>query len=292
MGPRARRAECPAYALTGVAVGLSLLARVDTVFLVGLLGLFELLSKTTRQYLVWAIGAAVLIVTPWWSYSFLRFATPVPQSGAAVREQIEAVHRPVFLDARFQIAWGVGSVLASPFVELQGVRSELVLGRKREHAAAGVGILIASFILWSSWRRRGLHPGDRDGLRALGTAAVVVLCFYVFYVPALWFFRRYMEPVHAILGISIALTVAGFLARGWARWVAASLLTVGFLASAFVSGRWLVAPERAPLDTNLSGAKGYGAPAREILAMLPPGAVLGAMQSGALGYWANEPGQA
>ena len=63
-------------------------------------------------------------------------------------------------------------------------------------------------------------------------------------------------------------------------------LSLACAVAVVVTGsRFFVTP-RSTLDGGYDGAKGYRVPAKQILAAAPSGAVLGALQSGALGYFA------
>jgi hypothetical protein len=58
------------------------------------------------------------------------------------------------------------------------------------------------------------------------------------------------------------------------------------LAPALRAWIYVVETPGGTVDVGLLGAKGYGEPARQILDRAPDDAVLGALQSGALGYYA------
>lgn len=54
------------------------------------------------------------------------------------------------------------------------------------------------------------------------------------------------------------------------------------------SARLLRAQPEGSIDDGYEGAKGYAEVARDVLAQLPPGAVVSSLQSGALGYFAAQ----
>lgn len=118
---------------------------------------------------------------------------------------------------------------------------------------------------------------------------VVLWLFYTFYVPAIWFFTRYLAPVHACLSVLLGLFVARFAAErgnqaeGRRAYVALSCL---IFLTGWHSARYLYVEPPGSLDRGNRGAKGYRQAAHEMLRRLPAGAVVGALQSGALGYYA------
>ncbi len=61
---------------------------------------------------------------------------------------------------------------------------------------------------------------------------------------------------------------------------------IALAASLFQSALWIRQDPLTTPDVSLHGAKGYREVTRDALALLPEAAVLGAFQSGALGYYA------
>src|SRR5690606_13445496 len=92
----------------GVLAGLSLLARVDAAFLVFFLGVIVLLRRNARGVAALA-GVALLVVAPWWLYSWAHFGSVVPESGAAVRDVV-GMHQEIYLTLPKQIGWALGTL--------------------------------------------------------------------------------------------------------------------------------------------------------------------------------------
>jgi len=280
------------FALAGALAGASILARIDAVFLVGALGAFELARGRRGGALVAAAGGAALVL-PWWSYELLRFGTVVPESGAAVRAQA-AVHQALHLTAPKQLAWAVGAVLEAPIGRALDLRrfffEHVELGLAATAAALGaVGLAIA----------RGVREDPRAAAPVRAHLAFGAACwlFYALYVPAVWFFPRYTSPMHVTSTLLLALLVAWAWERGASigsrRAAAAGPIALGVVAAlpGVESLRYLVyAPPNGTMDAALHGAKGYRAPERWIASRAPRGAVIGALQSGALAYYADGAG--
>lgn len=271
----------------GLLWGLALLARVDTAFAVLPFGL-ALLARREWRRLCAAATAALAVVLPWWAYSTVVFGTPVPESGPAVR-QYALLHRELYLTTQGQLAAALGTLLPTPFVHSRALR-EMVF---ESSAWAGLGtaayaalVAAVGLVLDRSYRRDGSRAPVLPVLLAWGGA---ILAFYVFVVPAAWFFPRYLLPCALVAGLLAAGALASGLERARAPWARGglALLACVLLVPGLLSAWDLLRVETTgTLDAGLHGAKGYRRAAQEILAAVPAGSVVGAMQTGALTYFA------
>ncbi|HWL84670.1 MAG TPA: hypothetical protein VNO21_02645, partial [Polyangiaceae bacterium] len=257
---------------------------IDAVVVLSVLALVAVAGASPRGR-VWAALGAALIAGPWWIYQVAQFGTIVPSSGEAVRVQV-AEHRAHYLTSLGQLGWALGAVFEPWVARLADVR--LLFYRQTWLTAVLAPAAFAGAMAWL-WRSALVRE-----VRAYIAGALFLFPFYALYVPALWFFPRYLAPVHA----AVALLVAIGLAR--ARYGAAPRLGVWsparvgrLLASAVVAlscavdvGYLFSHPARST-DEDLHGAKGYREAALAVLDMSPRGAVLGALQSGALSYFAD-----
>ena len=272
-----------AFAFAGALAGVSLLARVDTAFVVGLIGGVELLRGNRRGVMVASV-VALVVVAPWWGFELSRLHTLIPESGAAVREQA-AVHQAGYLTFGRQLAGAFGNVVGPPFVDLPLLRDVT----SSVPALGVVGfVLVEVGLVYGALR--AFAGRETSAVRLFVLATVALVAFYAVHVPALWFFRRYLSPAHLAITLVLA-TGFGVLSKHSARPRLLVAVKVGLgLACAvavLVTGSKLFVTPRSTLDGGYDGAKGYRAPAKQILAAAPPGAVLGALQSGALGYFAS-----
>jgi hypothetical protein len=265
------------YAITGILAGLALLARLDSAFLVLGLGVVAMIELKDRAPLfARIIAAAALVVAPWWIYASLRWGSPIPESVAALHASLEAQGAPWAKT----LAW-LGASLV-PFADAPRLRLFVV-----EHDAAGAVVALGAPLAIALLVRR---TAKERLVLALAAQAVALGLLYALWLPAVWSFRRYLEPVYALLVLIGALALARALAPDpaavWRRLTAALVfvLALGFGLSA--AGRVLrgfgVGEER-----GLNGGKGMAVPAREVMRLLPEGAVVGAFDSGALAYFAR-----
>jgi hypothetical protein len=270
----------------GATFGLAVLARIDA-GMAALLFALSAVADRNRRLTVVVGSVAVAVVAGWWGYELWHFRTVIPASGGAVRE-IAEVHRAIYLDTRRQIAWATGTLLGSPFWKSSSLRLFLF-----QSAAATVGALaVWAGALWAGTRSMigGLRE-RREGLPVvvLFLWGVAIAVFYVLYVPAVWFFTRYLLPCVASLTVWVSIVLARGLssASTMTRRFAQFSLTSQF-AIALLSALPFFRSPGATVDRGLDGAKGYRRAAREVIAQLPPGAVVGSLQSGALGYFGRD----
>lgn len=284
------RGSIVAWFGVGIWLGLCLFARVDTVFFVAAIGVATLLRSGPRAVAA-AIGGALLAIGPWWGYALSRFGTIVPESGASVREQT-LVYTARGMNVRDYVAWASGAVVGPPLFDWAWLRQALGSGASALGLAVGIALVVALIgVVRGSWRRFGAQP---DELRVLAMYAVCIYVFYALYLPATWFFRRYLAPVHLVTALVIPLVVG----RAWEerrarpRMLVAvvTALSVCLVAALISIARFATSSPLSTIDQGHHGAKGYREPARQILALTPPGAVIGSFQSGALEWIADGSG--
>jgi len=267
------------WLLAGVLSGLGVLARIDSAIIFIVLAIAAGIEKP--RAVAWAVLGSAVVVAPWWAYELVHFGTVIPSSGQAVRTQV-AEHRAYYLTSFGQLGWALGAALEPWVARLADLRLFFYRQTWLTVIVAPVGIFGSIF---AAWRSGVIRP-----VLAFLVGALALFPFYAFYVPALWFFPRYLAPVHAALTLLVAIGLAhAFESREqWPRrWfiVRGAVLIVFALSGAVDAGQLLAQPDRTP-DEDLHGAKGYREPAMALMRMIPPGAVIGALQSGALSYFA------
>jgi hypothetical protein len=271
--------------LTGALWGCAVLARIDAA-LAALVFAAVCAAKRDWRFLGGAGVAALVVVSPWWAYELTKLGTVVPESGSAVRE-LASVHRGLYLDLRRQLAWAVGTLLASPFALWPRARMFLFDSAPATAAATVLWLAGVAAATRAAWR--SLHgPAARAPFAALVLWSGAIAAFYVVVLPAIWFYPRYLLP--AVAASAVVFGVAGAaLEASPARPVRVawrSSASVLFAVAAAFAVCFAVTEPHRTVDAALDGAKGYRRAALEVLAKVPDGAVVGALQSGALGYYA------
>lgn len=260
--------------LLGCLIGFSLLARIDNCFLaiaVGCFGIIKWPPKTVAAI----VGAATLVMLPWWAYLMMNFGSIVPESGPALRQIVEYHFSRDFL-IRDSIA-----LTAQALSSISGLRN------LPDISALAIVVFISATSAYASYL---ICRERRYILWIAGAAAILLIIFYTFYLPAFWFFERYYYFIfiYFVLGLS---TMVGILWRK--RQVLPTSIKAGALAFATIAFcahimHYLTYLSKPPatIDSGIAGAKGYGEVAKELLSLLPSGAKLATFQSGALGYYA------
>ncbi len=278
-----RRPSTRSAALLGAGLGLALLARIDAAFFAALVGLHEL-ARGERRKLAVIVACAGAIVAPWWLYCLALSGSVVPESGPAARV-LAFVYQGDAVVYRAWI-WSAASVLTTALVDWSALRHAMWL------PLVGAPLALCAWSAYALCARYTLRDLSRDAglpLAALCVHAGLLAPFYSFYVPVVWFFARYLAAAQLCVCILFGLGFARALGSGRAaaRWVAGAAAGLALLCAAVQSARPLVAePDLAALWA-VDGPTGYRRPMRAALAELPPGAVVGALQSGALGYYAD-----
>ena len=281
-----RNARLQRFTLVGLVWGTALLARVDTALIVVLFGLVLLFRREWGPLFFSMIGA-LCVVLPWWLSSTVMFGSPVPESGAAVRE-ITRLHRELYLGTPGQIAWALGTVVQAPCSHSRAFREEVWAV---QHSAGILALIYCAAVVSAGFALSRLRPPDARPplLPVLAGWAMAVFAFYVWYVPAVWFYPRYLLPVAAV----VTLFASGLLAvlfetlrDGRLRTAGAVVGMVLMIPGGTAALGFLSAHPDGTVDTWLHGAKGYRRAALEVYRSVPPGSVVGSLQTGALEYYA------
>jgi len=271
--------------LLGVAWGLALLARIDTALAIAFFTLVGLIHRRWRLLLTTGL-AAIVTVAPWWLYQILRFGTVVPESGAAVKA-ITALYQELYLTVPGQLAWGLGTILGNPVIMFPG----LIIGLFDQPVLTCLTFVCFAFLVGVAAGKILRKAGENAAVFPAATImawGAGIFFFYTFYLPALWFFPRYLLPTSAALTI----VLAGSLGRIWNIWPSSRshlLILLGIALLILVSSRQSLSfcwtTPMGTLDQWMARAYGYRQAAEEVLRLLPKGAVVGSLQSGALAYY-------
>lgn len=247
-------------ALAGVFAGLALLASAESVFLI--LGLAVVLRR--RMAPVAAVAAAVVL--PWAFYAHAHFGAILPPSVTHISL--------IGTSLASQLGWLAGALAGGATGELPVLRSFLFA-----HPAVGIVVLlaiVAALVL---------------ALRQLRSGVVAAFLFHalavaVVFAPTLWYARHFFDPVTGALALLVAVGAANATSvRARPLGLGALVITASFAVAA--DGHLLRGfPASTEEMRSPDGVNGFRAPAEQILARLPEGAVIGAFQSGALGYFA------
>jgi hypothetical protein len=261
----------------GAIAGLSMLARVDNVFLlvsfVIYLGIIWLREKIVPRMIAGKLATVILVALvvclPWMIYQYGYAGGLIPVSGPAVRHMnlAAAANIPEDIDrpelAPFRAAAIIIRYNAIPLALIVGLAFLLFLSK------------ITRPLLWQ--RLKGLIP--------ILLYAVMLWAGYAFYTYGSWFYPRYLYPISILFILCLAIFLDSFIARMPDRF---PRLAFGIVFVLFIAATTLVRPSLRMLytstDTTHAGYMNIGFWARD---HFPDGTVIGSSQTGALGYFAD-----
>lgn len=256
----------PISAATGVSLGLLVLARIDGVFVCIAIAFGYLALKSWRKLVVCAI-TAMLVVLPWWIYSVITFGAVVPESGAAVK-----------LITEFH--YGNHVVSFAPLALAAEQMSAYLLSLRSSVVGCVALVAVISSSLAALMLKRDVV------LLVVLISAILYLGFYVLYLPAFWFFDRYLLGAYLLFGVAGLISVKIILDHSrvllsWRILVVGGALVLTVLQGA-VMQKFIPIRE---LYARGMDARGYAASAAWLLDRVPIGAPVGSFQTGALSYF-------
>lgn len=256
------------WAIWGVLAGLTILARVDQGILLGAMNFDLLLTRrswaTIRQLAVAGL-CALLVITPWIVFSWSIGRGPLPESGAAVRYHAltEIAYTPNYASVFAHRL--LKPLLTTPYTTLAAIGTLLVVASLRRARP-----LLA-------WLRLGMAR-TRPLRFALWYAGAMLLAYSMF-IPAHWFFERYLHPLalFTLVAVIACLPVPRTLPGRWQR---PTQITVELIVMLELALGTLLLLAQPPQDGYLP----IGLWAEEHLA----GQIIGSYQAGALSYWVGD----
>ena len=246
----------------GLVCGLAFIARVDSCFLLLTIGIFALIRWGFYRTSIF-VSLAFIVVLPWWIYSFKTFGSIVPESGFALKEQINLLYKSA---GYLSLASLLSLIEWFPLFKASALSTVL-------------GVFLTFYLLARGAYRAGIYG------YLLIIPLFLSLVFYTFYLPVFWFFTRYYYFNYALIIICISLLVSEEKNTQLKRVYFAALLII--LVTNLSELRPLFAKPEITPDAKLDGVKGYRDIALELNKYLAPGDVVGAFQSGALAYYAK-----
>jgi hypothetical protein len=253
----------------GVLLGLVVLARIDAVFFVILLTAIQLARRGVgwKERIVDALclaGPAFLVSSPWWAFNVIAFGHLTPSSGLALQD---------WAPTRSRYMTSVGALIRALTPMVDFLNSDTWL------RAIARAPLLGLAIYWT-WPELGaLFRGlDRPLAEILLALALFVVVLAIWYPSSSWasfFYSRYFAPASIIGVLFWTFVVLKFVRR-----VDRNLV---------VAGLALIAAQ-VPVLVVLHSDASYGKPAMlgEQVPLVddrvPPNDLVGAVQSGTLGF--------
>jgi hypothetical protein len=258
--------------LAGLMAGVALLAQIDTAIVVALL-IWHAARHWRPGRAVAVVLAAAAVAAPWFVYAWKETGRFLPENLVAERHLAGAI-----------LSY-TGSPLMAPYAALCALGRLLSDVTYDDYQNAGLGAAILACGLYYAVRQA--RSGTRRA-RTVGVflvAACAQLAFSVFYLRADWSMPRSLALVEVW-----AIAMAAHYTAGSPRLVHPRTVA-GFIALIFAGpalGQELLGFARggSAADAGDPCPKAFRPMAKEILPRVPQAAVLGAMRSGALAYFA------
>lgn len=251
----------------GVLAGLAIWARVDSALVIlVLLPVAVWRIGVLRTFFV--AGVAAVVVAPWALYCLAVGGGFMPESGGAVR-QIVAHHAAI----GSMTTWSnLVPAALMPTRAVAAIVTPLVAWM------IAATLLVPPVLAWRN--------GRCDAPAVLAVAAIVMVLFYAIYLPAFWFFHRYLNLAALAVVMAFVIALWPVVARLSAR---PERVGAGLGAAALVVAQAVAHTPFVPVWTGqvqaLASGHGYGWMAKDLLRSVPSGATLTAMQSGALNWF-------
>ncbi len=209
-----RDESAPGLVGLGALAGLTVLARIDAVFLVAALCLRELWRRRDRGpagalLRACMLGAtAVLVSLPWWLYNLALFGSPMPSSGTA--QQAWAIDWDRIVEA----FWALGIVLV-PWI-FAGGHEGTVSWAARAVVVAAYAVILVQALASGAVARAAALPRVRRTLGfagALAGALAALVLYYTLSFAASWFYYRYFAPLAVLAGVFVPVAAAALATR-------------------------------------------------------------------------------
>ncbi len=276
--------------LLGTLLGVDFLARTDNSLLGVALALHYAIANRWAQPLGTRLRAVAVIASvagaialPWLALNLSMVGSALPSGGQAVRFLSLAYH--------YRMMGTTGPAFELANVPWAYYESTLwaALGAIRESAAAAIevrpALALTAVALAVGW---GAAWKNLKQLGFLFGFLLLLLTAYTTYIFGQWYFYRYFAPFNIAYLLVLASAIWGALAR-LAPDPASLRRRVPEIALAGLLGFSLLADTIAVSKPRLRGVRGFYDAALWINRNTPPGAIIGAFQTGIFGYYLERP---
>lgn len=286
------------FFVLGVLLGLSIFARIDSVFLLFAISIdlslrsYQKLKRLNIKSLLGKLGSIYVftffILLPWWIFQIIYSKTLMPVSGEAVRFRALSYvdHNPTLDFFKDKFVWSLTQWTNSPFPFYYF-----------SHFPSLSELLIIIFILGGLFvllvRKKEITK-NISPLNFLWIFSFGLLLFYCLYVPGDWYFKRYYYAVIFVLtlywGIFFDLIISFITRRFKVQSFFLTLLFLIFCGVLFYPNlkNYLFSKPDSPLRCDRDNCSGYYKVALWMKDHVKKGEKIGSYQSGALGYFLDD----
>ncbi|HEY4102974.1 MAG TPA: glycosyltransferase family 39 protein [Polyangiaceae bacterium] len=278
-----------AFVRLGFLCGLSFLARVDLGLLIPVLSAdigLRLFRRLSRRELISRLAlfnaTASVVISPWLVFNWVTIGSVLPSGGQAVRFLAQAYGYRYLRGSG--PAFEIGHPPFAYYLLTTRVAAREALAMLHGTVPLWIGALClgyAAFVAPREWWRA------QQRLRFFFVFLGLLFCAYAWYIFGQWFLRRYFMPIAAgyvLLLVSAAEQVATHVRRR------APILRHGLLVIALSTLTVSLARSFADVRQAIhSPPSGYYDAALWVNGHTPQGSLIGAFQTGIVGYYLDRP---
>jgi hypothetical protein len=187
------------WIVLGALLGITVLARIDAVFLVGGIGLTELIRRRTQAIpqMILMAAAAFVVSSPWWFYNFTEFGSFMPISGQS-QSQVS-----VTVDNLMRAAAVLADIGSTFFYMPYYLLPPMLMTIWIVFVFATAWRIGARISLWKFLPERSRI----EILMPLAVMGVCIFIFYVFFFSAPHFLPRYFHPIRLLWLLFVCLSL-------------------------------------------------------------------------------------
>lgn len=249
------------FIVLGTIVGLSILARIDSILMVFFLGLF-LIYKFGFKNTALVVITSFITVFPVWLYNYINFSSVIPESGAAVRN--------IVLFNKVNLTKFTNNI----YINLAVKNYNFLYFDFFCNISFALFLIAFLFLI--------LKSKFKDYYLLMFFIFLAYFIFYICYLPAFWFFSRYLCLTVLISQFILFSFLSNIKNKVVGRIIMIFLVFINSIGLLIYVSK----PESSILS-GIDGAKGYAEIAQDINTFVPNNEKLAAMQSGALTYFSN-----
>lgn len=251
----------------GVVLGLLVLARIDAAIFVATLAGFEFfrrrLSAQDRIVRVVALALVPFVISlPWWLYNLVFFGSLMPSSGTSQTAPFSMARVEPMVRAVLQVF--------VPYIQVRWIEGLPQMALQALIAIAAVAFFIKT--IYPHIR----HSNTAHFSRVLLTSTAILCLYYLLSSGAPHFYGRYLTPF-----MLLSIPLAGLALANLPRF--RGLATLGVVGPILLIA--MVSIVGYHLQRGVSKSPFYNDQLQLIASYVPPTDVVGAAQSGTIGYF-------
>lgn len=196
-------ASIKSWIVLGILLGFTVLARIDAVFLVGGIGLAELLRRRIEAipHLICMTLTALFVSSPWWLFNYMQFGSFMPISGQSQSQE------SVLLENVIRSSAVLTDIISTFFYLPYYLLPSILLPVWIAVIVSTVYHLAARIKLWRFLPERARV----EFLAPLAIMGVCLMVYYIFFFGAPHFLPRYYHPIRLLwlLLVCLSLPIVG-----------------------------------------------------------------------------------